>query len=80
VPSPVQKSRFPTQWAKSLKKQSVGVSLQKRIFDKMALYFEFRINNALFQTVFLAILPTGEYFEYNGYPLLACSHKVTKYF
>jgi len=40
-----------TQWAKSPKKQSVGV---------YSLYFECQINqNALLQTVFLMILPTG---------------------
>jgi len=42
-----------SRWAqspKSPKKQSGGV-----YFDNMALYFE----NALFQTVFLAILPSG---------------------
>jgi len=46
-----------TQWAKSPKKQSLRV-----YFDNMALYFECRINiNAILQTVFLAILPTGQY-------------------
>jgi len=45
----------PSQWAKSPKKQSVRVY----VFDNMALHFECRINNALLQTVFLTILPTG---------------------
>jgi len=44
-----------TQWAKSPKKQSVGVYLRH-----YALYFVCQINkNALLQTVILAILPTG---------------------
>jgi len=45
-----------SQWAKSPKKQSVGVLY----FDNTELYFECRFNkNVLLETVFLAILPTG---------------------
>jgi len=44
-----------SQWAKSPKKQSVGVC----IFDNMALYFECRIQKRTPSDCFLAILPTG---------------------
>jgi len=48
-------SAVASQWAKSLKKQSIGV-----YFLQYGTVFECRIyKNALLQTAFLAILPTG---------------------
>jgi len=56
------------QWAKSPKS-----SLYECIFDKMAQYFECRINeNTLFQTVFLAI--------FNPFCLVVYQGRVTKKF